>query len=186
VVERPVTLGQMVEPKDTLFVIMDLTEVWIVVDVYERDLAQVAIGQRVKVRIAAWGGREFEGTIQDVGAVVEATTRAVKVRVVLPNPAGELKAGMFATVTIEATTGVTRERLVAPAEAVQRDGDDSFVFVPRGEREFEPRRVKVGATLGDVVEIEEGLTEGETVVTAGSFLLKSELMKEQLGGGHEH
>ncbi len=186
IVERPVTLGQMVEPKDTLFVVMDAREVWILVDVYERDLPQVKLGQTVRVRVGAYPDREFQGTVQNIGAVVEQKTRAVKVRVVLPNSGGELKPGMFAAVTLEGTTGEAREHLFAPAAAVQRDGEHSVVFVPRGDHEFEAREVKVGRPMGDLIEIEEGLVEGETVVTTGSFLLKSELKKGELGGGHSH
>jgi RND family efflux transporter MFP subunit len=186
IVERPVTLGQMVEPADTLFVIMDLREVWIQVDVYERDLRQVSAGQKVRVRVAAYPDRQFDGVVQNIGAIVEPKTRAVKVRVVLPNAAGELKPGMFATVTVEGTMGEKHEHLFAPAAAIQRDGERSIVFVPRGDHEFEAREVELGHVVGEWAEVEEGLVEGDVVVTTGSFLLKSELKKEALGGGHEH
>jgi membrane fusion protein, heavy metal efflux system len=186
VVERDLTLGQMVESTDTLFVVMDLAEVWILVDVYERDLSQVAMGQAASVRVGAYPEREFRGKVTNIGAVVEPKTRAVKVRVVLANPKGELKAGMFATVTIEGTTGEARQRLLAPAAAVQRDGERLIVFVPRGERGFLAREVTIARELGEWVEIQSGLSEGESVVTAGAFLLKSELKKGELGGGHSH
>ena len=186
VVERPVSLGQMVEPSDTLFLIMDLREVWILVDVYERDLSQVRIGQNVRVKVAAYPNKDFLGTVQNIGAVVEQRTRAVKVRVVLQNQSGDLKPGMFATVSIEGTSGETHEHLFAPAAAIQRDGDTHIVFVPHGENEFQPRGVKLGHQAGDWVEIEEGLSEGDTVVASRSFALKSEMKKEELGGGHEH
>jgi cobalt-zinc-cadmium efflux system membrane fusion protein len=186
VVERDITLGQMVEPSDNVFVVMDLSEVWILVEVYDRDLAQVGIGQAALVRVAAYPEGEFRGTVANIGAVVEPKTRAVKVRVVLPNPDRLLKPGMFATVTLEGTTGVSRQRLLAPAAAVQRDDGRTIVFVPRGERDFESREVRIARELGPLVEIEGGLTEGEAVVTTGSFLLKSELKKGELGGGHGH
>ena len=186
VVERPVSLGQMVEPSDTLFLIMDLREVWILIDVYERDLFQVRIGQNVRVKVAAYPNKDFGGTVENIGAIVEQKTRAVKVRVVLQHQAGDLKPGMFATVSIVGTSGEKHEHLFAPAAAVQRDGDKYIVFVPHGENEFRPRVVKLGHQAGDWVEIEEGLSEGDTVVTSGSFALKSELKKEELGGGHEH
>ena len=186
VVERNATQGQMVEPSDTLFVIMDLREVWIVLDVYERDLAQVKVGQTVRVKVAAYAGKEFTGSIQNVGAIIEPKTRAVKVRVVLDNVAGELKPGMFATVEIEGTTGEAHTGLYAPSGAIQRDGKDSIVFVPKDAQSFEVREVKVGRTIGDWVEIDEGLSEGETLVTNGAFLLKAELKKEQLGEGDSH
>lgn len=186
VAERDITLGQMIEPSDTLFVVMDLTEVWILVDVYERDLPQVQVGQPAGVRVGAYPTREFRGTVANIGAVVEPKTRAVKVRIVLPNPQGELKPGMFATVTLEGTTGEARERLLAPATSIQRDGERSIVFVPRGKGDFEARQVRVARELGQWVEIESGLTAGEEVVTTGAFLLKAELKKGELGGGHSH
>jgi cobalt-zinc-cadmium efflux system membrane fusion protein len=182
VVERQVTLGQMVEPKDTMFVIMDLRTVWVLLDVYEKDLAQVKSGQPARARVTAFPDRVFTGKVDNIGAIVEARTRAVKVRVVLPNPSGELRPGMFATVEVEGAVGEKREGLYAPAAALQRDGEQAIVFVTHGEREFERRAVKLGRPAGDWVLVDDGLSEGETVVTTGSFLVKSELKKGQLGG----
>lgn len=181
VVERSLSLGQMVAPADTLFTVMDLAEVWILLDVYERDLSQVKVGQVARVRVAAYPEQEFRGRVANVGVVFEASSRAAKARVVLSNPAGALRPGMFATVTLEGTTGEERTLVVAPSSAVQRDGEDNYVFIPRGEHEFESRRVKVGRALGEWTEITEGVGDGETVVTAGSFFLKSEMKKSELG-----
>ena len=182
VVERSATLGQMAEPSQALFVVMDLREVWLLIDVYEQDVSQVKPGQRVKVKVAAYPGGEFQGAVQNVGAIVDAKTRTVKIRVVLPNPRAELKPGMFATATLEDTVGERRERLFAPAGAAQRDGTRTIVFVIQGENEFEPRAVKVGNQGDGWLEILEGLSEGETVVTRGSFALKSEMKKDEIGG----
>jgi len=182
VVERSATLGQMAEPSQALFVVMDLREVWLLIDVYEQDVSQVKPGQRVKVKVAAYPGGEFQGAVQNVGAIVDAKTRTVKIRVVLPNPRAELKPGMFATATLEDTVGERRERLFAPAGAAQRDGTRTIVFVTQGENEFEPRAVKVGNQGDGWLEILDGLSEGETVVTRGSFALKSEMKKDEIGG----
>jgi multidrug efflux pump subunit AcrA (membrane-fusion protein) len=89
---------------------------------------------------------------------------------------------MFATATLEDTVGERRERLFAPTGAAQRDGTKTIVFVTVGENEFEPRAVKVGNQGGEWLEIVEGLAEGETVVTRGSFALKSEMKKDEIGG----
>lgn len=186
VVERSVTLGEMVESTDSLFIVMDLREVWILVDVYERDLPKVRVEQRATIRVAAYPERSFEGTVQSIGAIVEPRTRAVKVRVVLENPGGVLKPGMFATVTLRGTEGAGRERLLLPSTAVARDGDRTIVFVPRGDLEFELREVKLGIESGGLVEVITGLSAGEPVVTRGAFQLKSELQKAKLGGGHAH
>jgi cobalt-zinc-cadmium efflux system membrane fusion protein len=186
VVDRPVTLGQMVEPADTLFVVMDLREVWIVFDLYERDLSQVKVGQNVRIKVAAYPDREFPGKVQHIGAVVEPRSRTIKVRLVMDNPEGLLKPGMFATAIVEATSGDRHERLVVPDGAVQRDGDGAMVFVARGEREFERRDVKLADRRGEWATVESGVREGERVVVNGSFLLKSALQKGALGGGHSH
>jgi cobalt-zinc-cadmium efflux system membrane fusion protein len=181
IVERGVTLGQMAQPSDTMFVIMDLRTVWVLVDVYERDLSQVKVGQSVEARVAAYPDRAFKGTVAAIGAVVEPKTRAVPVRVVLPNTDAALKPGMFSTVELAGTSGVARDRVVVPAAAVQRDGDRTVVFVPRGEHGFAAQAVKAGRDSGGWIEIEEGLAAGETVVTTGSFVLKSELRKGEMG-----
>lgn len=180
-VERHVTQGQMIAPADTLFTIVDLREVWILLDVYERDLAQVRVGQPATVRVAAYPGQEFPGRVASIGAVFEPKSRAAKARVVLSNPGGTLRPGMFATVSLQGTTGEERMLVVVPSGAVQRDGETNLVFLPRGPQEFEPRKIKVGRALGEWVEVLEGVTEGETVVTTGSFFLKAEMKKSELG-----
>jgi len=185
VVERPVALGQMVEPQDTMFVVMDLRSVWVMVDVYERDLAQIAVGQGITATVAAWPERSFVGTVQSIGATVERRSRTIKVRVVLANPDGALKPGMFAKVKIAGSVGESRDGLFVAASAVQRDGDDAIVFVPVSDTEFQLRTVELGVTTGDWVELVRGVVPGERVVTTGTFILKSEARRGSFGG-HEH
>ena len=184
-VERPVSLGQMIEPSATIGVIMDLRSVWILVDVYDRDLAQIALDQKVSARVTAWKDREFVGKIASIGAVVDRRTRTVKVRVVVPNPDGALKPGMFASVALAGSTGEPRQGLFVPAAAVQRDGDEAIVFVPTSDTEFQLRKVELGVTTNEWVEIKRGIVAGEKVVTTGAFQLKSEARRSQFGG-HEH
>ena len=188
IVERAVTLGEMVNPEKTLFHVMDLSEVWVVVDVFERDIAQVSLGQKVRVSVTAYKEEQFEGTVSHIGAVVEPRSRAIKVRVVLANPNGRLKPGMFARVSLSDTKGDEHEHLFVPVEAVQRTEQGSIVFVPGDEPgEFVARPVKTGHEAGKSVAIESGLAPGERVVVSGSFILKSELGKESLGeSGHSH
>lgn len=182
VVERTVTLGQMLEPKDTIFTVMDLTKVWVLIDVYERDINQVKIGQKVEARVTSYPDKSFNGVVENIGALVDPKTRTIAVRVVLQNPTAELKPGMFASVEVEGTSGESRVHLVVPEAAVQRDGDKSIVFVPRGEGIFARRAVKLGRTNGGWAEVESGLADGDPVVTSGSFMLKSQLKKGELGG----
>jgi cobalt-zinc-cadmium efflux system membrane fusion protein len=185
VIERPPTLGQTVDPQDTIATIMDLRTVWMQVDVYERDLAQLAVGHAVSAKVAAWPERAFLGTIESIGAVVDRRSRTVQVRVVVDNADGALKPGMFARVTLAGSTGAPREGLFVPASAIQRDGDGAIVFVPIGEHEFQLREVELGVTTAEWVEIVRGIVAGERVVATGTFQLKSEARRESFGG-HEH
>jgi len=185
IVERPVSLGQVIQPQDTVGVVMDLRTVWMQVDAYERDLAQLSIGQKVTAVVPAWREREFVGDIQSIGAVVDRRSRTVKVRVVIPNPDGALKPGMFAKVRLAGSKGEAREGLFVPSAAVQRDGDKSIVFVPLGDTEFQVRDVETGVSADGWVQITRGVAAGEKVVTTGAFQLKSEARRESFGG-HEH
>jgi cobalt-zinc-cadmium efflux system membrane fusion protein len=188
VVERSVTLGETVDPEDTLFVVMDLEEVWILVDVFERDLAQASLGQKVTVSVAAYPEQEFKGEVSHIGSVIEPRSRAVKVRVVLANPDHRLKPGMFARVVLAGTRGEEHEHLFVPVAAVQRTEAGPIVFVPgREPGTYVARKVRTGHEVGESIAIESGLTAGETVVASGSFILKSELQKGSLGErGHGH
>ena len=179
VVERPVTVGQAAQPQETMFVVMDLRSVWLVAEIYERDLAHVSVGRAVVAHVPAWKDRSFTGKVANVGSVIERASRAVKLRVVMPNPDGALKPGMFATVEIAGDA--PRSGLYVPVVAVQRDGDKSLVFVAREAGVYEARRVQIGQQGADWVEVLDGVAEQEQVVVNGSFALKSELNKEQLG-----
>lgn len=185
VVERPVTLGQMIDPAVTTFVILDARKVWILVDVYEKDLAQVAVGNKVAAEVKAWPNRVFAGTIESIGAIVETRSRTIKVRVVIDNADGAMKPGMFAAVKLAGSTGEAREGLFVPAGAVQRDGENTIVFVPVAERQFQVRNIETGVRTNEWIEVTHGLAAGERVVTTGSFQLKSEARRESFGG-HEH
>ena len=188
VVDRPVTLGEMVNPDKTLFLVMDLAEVWLLVDVFERDIGQIALGQRVKVTVSAYKEERFEGSVSYIGAIVEPRSRAIKVRIALANSSGKLKPGMFARVSLSDTKGDEHEHLFVPVAAVQRTETGTIVFVP-GDKpgEYVPRPVKTGHEAGSSVAIASGLSAGDEVVVSGSFILKSELGKESLGeSGHSH
>ncbi|MFT3915469.1 MAG: efflux RND transporter periplasmic adaptor subunit [Anaeromyxobacteraceae bacterium] len=188
VARRSVVQGAYVQPGTELFQIADLSQVWVLVDVYEADLGRVRAGQRATLQLAAYPGRTFEGKVDFLYPAVSTGTRALQARVVLPNRELELKPGMYGDVTIE--TEAT-EALALPREAVVDTGDVQYVFVSLGKGRFEPRRVRVGPQAGGRVAILSGLAEGDHVVTAASFLLDSEsrLQATLLGapaaaGGH--
>ncbi|WP_284352601.1 efflux RND transporter periplasmic adaptor subunit [Roseisolibacter agri] len=186
VVARAANRGEMATPEDQLFTVADLSHVWIELDVFERDLPRVRTGQPVTVNAAAFPGRTFPGRIVYLGAVVDTARRTVRARVEIPNADGALRPGMFATARVQ-TGGGGPPLLVVPQEAVQEVEGRRAVFVP-GDRpgQFRVVPVDVGETLdGGRVVIRTGLTPASRVVTAGAFLLRSELAKREIGeAGH--
>ena len=191
IVAKEVTRGEMVEPQSQLFQVADLSRVWVWIDVYERDLARVHLGDGVTVEVDAYPGTPFTGEVVYLGSSVQSETRTARARIEVPNPEGRLRPGMFARVRIldphaSADTPGTVEVIAVPEAAVQRDGDRSVVFVALGEGRFEPRTVKLGRRGEGFVEVLEGVAAGEPVVVEGAFFVKSELAREELGGGHGH
>lgn len=183
VTARAALVGRFVQPSDSLFEVSDPAEMWLIADVFEQDLRLVTVGEPVEIEVPAWPDEVFEGRVDRVGDVLDPTSRTVKVRVVLPNSDGRLKAGMFATARIHgAHDHAPRRMLVVPWAAIQRVDDHPVVFERVGDREFEMRRVHTGDRAGPDVEVLSGLEPGVVVVGDGSFLLKGEMLKGTLGG----
>lgn len=182
VIEKTVSQGEVVGTEKALFTVADLSTLWVVIDIYEKDISRLKAGIGVKVAVTAFPDKDFRGRISYIGDVVDEKTRTVKARVTVDNSGRLLKAGMFATVTIGAK-GSQEERVTAvPQEAVLMDGEARYVFVQTAPDRFKRKDIKVGRTFGKKVEVIEGLKEGDTVVGKGSFVLKSELKKEELAG----
>ena len=175
VTARNVVPGAAVQPGPPLFEVADLSRVWVLADVFERDAVRLRVGQKGSLELAAYPDERFEGRVQFIYPTVNASTRTLKVRLELPNrngPGGvKLRPGMYGNVSfaLPATSG-----LVVPAEALVDTGDHQYVFVATGGGHFEPRAVKVGTRAGDQVQIVEGVSDGETVVATGNFLVDSE------------
>ncbi|MEQ9152742.1 MAG: efflux RND transporter periplasmic adaptor subunit [Parvibaculum sp.] len=190
VVEKHVNLGEVVAPDDNLYSITDLSRVWIWIDVYERDLRRVHLDDHVVVTVAAYPDRTFEGAVAYIRSQIDPATRTAQARIDVPNGDGALRPGMFAKISVADTHPIDGElkveSVVVPASAVQRDGDESIVFVSLGERRYERREVALGRRTETHIEILAGLDAGETVVTGGTFFLKSEAAKSAMGGGHSH
>ena len=187
VVEKHVTVGELVTPAESLFTIADLGHVWIWIDVFERDLAKVHEGDDVEVGVDAFPDRVFAGEVTYISSEVAPETRTVRARIDVENSDRLLRPGMFAKVRLSdphASGGA--ESLVVPASAVVRSGEEEIVFRPAGEGRFRAQPVETGRREGEWVEVLSGLEPGDEVVTAGSFFLKSELAREELGGGHGH
>lgn len=175
VVERAITVGNSVNPGDQMFTISDLGQVWVVAQVEEKRLAELRINQSLTVEVAAYPGRQFSGRIAKVGDALNPQTRMVEVRCLIDNPGRVLKTEMYAVTRIASTVG--RRVLVVPKSALQDIDGRTVVFVARDGRTFEKREVQTGYQAGELVEVLSGARPGERVVTAGSFLLKSELQK---------
>lgn len=184
VIAKEATRGELVAPEKTLFTVADLGEVWLWIDVYERQLRSVRLGDRVEARFDAWPGDTFTGELAYLADELDPASRTIRARVDLPNPQRRLKPGMFARVLLSADGEDGQQVLAVSREAVQRQGDSAVVFVKTGERRFERRPVELGQATDQWVEILSGLTAGEEVVTVGAFLLKSQASADQLGGHH--
>lgn len=185
VIERDVVVGQLADPSKTLFRIGDLSKLWLVAHVFERDAVRVQLGATGAASFAALPGRTIEGPVVWIGREVETPSRTIPVRLELANPGGVLRPGMSAMVSLP--VGEPGGPVIAvPMAAVQRVGDRWAVFIPRGVGEFDVRTVGRGRELGGDVEILSGVAAGEEVVVDGAFLLKAEFDKASGEGGHDH
>ena len=181
IIGRKLTRGEVVETTENLFVIADLSEVWVLANIPEKDIpfvhsVQASGGTQVDVRINAYPKEVFKGTITYVGDVLDPVTRTMQLRIELPNQDGRLKPEMFSTIRLYSES--QPDRLAVPEAALQRDQGRTFVFVQRGVNEYEMREVHIGESNGTLTSILGGLNEGEPVVTHGAFVLKSELLKK--------
>lgn len=181
VVRRNATIGHMVGVDAALFEIVDTRAMWAEIDVPEAQLANVAPGQLATITVEHIPERTFAGTIDYVAPEIDATTRTAKARVALSNPDGVLRANMFARAEIALANA--KSTVMVPIPAVQRAKGVSLVFVKLAADQYEARRVKLGLTQGELVEIVEGVARGEIVATRGSFLLKTETLKGAIGAG---
>jgi multidrug efflux pump subunit AcrA (membrane-fusion protein) len=163
--------GMRVTPADTLFDIADLSQVWVLADVYESDLPLVRVGMMGELTVPYLPGKTWRGAVTYVGPTVEEKTRTVKVRIELRNEGQQLKPDMFADVHLQADLGTG---LSVPQSAVIDSGGRKLVFVDRGEGSFEPREVQLGVQVGGGFQVLSGLADGERVVTSANFLLDSE------------
>ena len=171
--------GEVVGADRELFTVADLSTVWVQADLYEKDIASVKKNLTVKISVDAFPGESFQGRITYISDVLDPKTRTTKVRCEVANPSGRLKLDMFATIVIPTPQG--RTAIMVPSAAIQQINDQAVVFVAVSANEFERRNITLGTRDGDWVEIVNGLKAKETVVTTGSFDLKSLLLRGQIG-----
>jgi len=179
VIEKHITLGEFVRDDSDIYMIADLSTVWVNVTVYARDLSRIRRGQRVAIRGA---GNETAGEISYVGPVIGEATRTAVARVVLSNSRGLWRPGLFVTAAVEVEQVAVP--VAVPDDAIQTLKGKTVVFVAEDAESFAPRKVELGRTGEEWIEIVSGLAAGERCVVKQSFILKSEHGKSE--ASHEH
>jgi len=172
VIDRRVNTGDHVSEGTVLFEIADLSKVWVMFDAYESDLQFLRIGAKIAFTLQAFPGTDYSGTIAFIDPVIDPVTRVAKVRVESGNQSGKLKPEMFATGIVSATLNQYRNNIIIPRSAVLWTGKRSIVYVKQPDTDesiFKLREVELGPMLGDSYVITDGLTEGEEIVTQGTF-----------------
>jgi len=184
IVERDITVGEYIESTRNLFRIIDISKLWVDADIYEKDISKIKLGQNVDIIVKTYPDKIYKGEIIYIGDVLNTDTKTLTIRTILNNPENILKPYMFSTVRIYYGDG--KSRLTVSTSAVESSNDEKFVFIVEDANVFEKRNVICGIESDGLTEIIAGLEEGENVVIKGSFILRSELEKSKLLGGHQH
>ncbi len=175
-------LGEAVEATTELFALADVSRVWINLEIYEKDLRRIQIGQAVAFHVPGLEPAEFPGKVSWIDNEMNVLTRTIRVRVEAENRQRLMRINMFGRGEIQ--VGNQQIALLVPREALQWEGSSYVVFVQTQADQFEPRRVLIGQNLGKQIELAwADLKPGESVVTTGSFLLKTEIQKGSIGAG---
>ena len=175
IIQRDVNLGELVDPSKILFTVGNFKTVWLKADVYEKDISLVKEGETIELELDSFPGQKFYGKLNYVADSVNQETRTLQVRAEVENVGDHLKPKMYARMKI--CVGEHNE-LSVPKTAVQEADGNKVVYIPLGQNKFKEQKVIVGNENGDYVQIISGLKPGETVVTKGSFELRSETLKE--------
>ena len=173
VIDKPVQEGMRVDAGEALYKTADLSDVWLIAQVQEQDLGTIEPGERARATFVAFPGRTFEGKVDFIYPSLSAETRTGRVRIVLPNPDGALRAAMYANVQIDGSAG-GEPVLSVPNSAVLDSGTRQVVLVARGEGRFEPRPVQLGVHGDDWVQVLNGVKPGDRVVVGANFLIDAE------------
>lgn len=175
VIEKHVTLGEVIEPLKPVYVVADLSTLWVITNIPEKDISRIKIGQTAHITVSSYPESVVTGRISYIAPVVDPATRTIKVRIEVGNVKEWLKPEMFANVKI--VTDSKRRALAIPAGAVQLMEETSVVFVEK-EEGFEKRPVEIGSRAKGQYVVRAGLREGERVAVKGTFIIKSEALKE--------
>jgi multidrug efflux pump subunit AcrA (membrane-fusion protein) len=179
IVQRKSTTGELVGKEKEIFTISDPTDLWVIAEIKERDIGAVKVGQDAIFTVLTYPGEQFHGKVVRIANTLEAQLRTLEARIQTRNDDGRLKPGMFADVEI--VTTVLPDVLVISDKALQTEEEKQIVFVALGENKFQKRVVKLGMEQRGLAQVLDGVKPGEQVVTDGSFILKSEMLKGELG-----
>jgi RND family efflux transporter MFP subunit len=177
VIRRAANPGQNVGPADPLITLANVARVWVMADVFERDLARIRVGQSATVTAEGFPDRTWTGRVAYIEPELARESRTARARVEVDNPGGSLRFGMFVALTV--TSGGSAAHVMVPAAAIQTIGAVPVVYVEAQPGQFLERAVRLGAASGDHVEVLSGVAAEERVVVSGSFLLRSE--RDRLG-----
>ncbi len=178
VLTRQVAIGQSVQPASDAFTVANLERLWVLLDIFEKDLPYVHVGQKVELRTEVYPGKTFPAQVAQIGQVIDEKTRTAPVRIQFDNQSGLFRPGQFVTATLHGDPSRSlQEVLTVPRSAVLTSEGKVLVFVADGRGGFVRRRIELGASGGGQVEVRSGLSLGEQVVVDGAFLLKSEMLR---------
>jgi RND family efflux transporter MFP subunit len=178
VTSRAVNPGEVIEANKEMMRVTDLSSVWVVGQVYEKDLAKIRVGSGASITSDAYPGRVFRGQVTYVDPRLDPATRTAQVRVEVANPGQALKIGMYVNVAFATTGGSESTTPVVPVAAVQNINNQQVIFTATGDPNiFAMRPVRLGAESNGYYPVLEGLTVGDRIVTDGSFMLRAEWLK---------
>ena len=179
VIDRKISLGSVVEPGEEVFTVSDLDSVWMIASVNESDISKVRVGNTARILSQAYPDEPFTGKVTRLSTELDPKTRTLQVRVLVPNPGMKLRTGMY--VNAQITEGMSRQALFVPEDAIQELNGGSFVFVRKSNNLFEATPVQILNRLNGHTQISAGLRSGDELVIKGSFVVKSEMLKSQIG-----
>jgi Cu(I)/Ag(I) efflux system membrane fusion protein len=183
VLEKMINKGQFVDAGMAIYKIADLSTIWVIADIYEYELPLIRIGQAARVRLSYLPGKEVATKIDYIYPALSGESRTARVRLVMSNPGGNLMPQMFTNIEIKIELG---KRLAVPSEAVIDTGTRKIVYVDKGEGNFEPREVVTGLRADKMVEVLQGLKEGDRVASSANFLIDSEAQLRGVAPLHQH
>jgi membrane fusion protein, copper/silver efflux system len=172
VVKKDASQGMFIQPGMSLYTIADLTNIWVLADVYEYELPWIKIGQKAEMNLSYYPGKKFQGKVTYIDPFMDPKTRTLKVRMEFDNPAWKLKPNMYANVTLK--SAIEKKSVAVPEEAVIHSGEKEIVIVQDSSGGFDSRVLTLGAQANGYYQVIKGLKAGENVVTSSSFLLDSE------------